>query len=126
MICPCCGGPVGVPEPDRLADMAGVHGQKRIFLDALVHAGLNQPVQYSTLEGKVYSGHSEGGPELARKVMHVIKYQLRKCLAPLGYDVKSYQGGRSGYETSVWLTLRGDSDADDHAAVEEDRGGLSV
>jgi hypothetical protein len=72
----------------------------------LVHAGIGKPVLYQALEDAVYAGQENGGPEWARKVMHVAKYQLRARLKPLGYDIGTYSGGRGGqHESAIWLTL---------------------
>jgi hypothetical protein len=88
-----------------MASVIAVTGQQRIILDMLVRAGLNTPVLYQSIEDAVYSGQSSGGPMWARKVLHVAKYQLRRRLLPLGYDIGSYSGGRGGkYESSLWLT----------------------
>jgi hypothetical protein len=72
----------------------------------LVRAGIGKPVLYQAIEDAVYGSQENGGPEYARKVMHVAKYQLRALLQPLGYDIGTYSGGRGGqHESAIWLTL---------------------
>lgn len=88
--CPTCGQtlpPASVPE--LRAQLTPT--QRRIF-DIVSQAG-RHGIPTDALESKLYSFHANGGPDSARKTLHVHVTQLNKRLCPFGKRIRANRSG---------------------------------
>ena len=88
--CPTCGQPIAPASvPELRAQLTPT--QRRIF-DIVSQAG-RHGISTDALEDKLYSCHANGGPDAARKTLHVHIALLNKRLAPFGKRIRANRSG---------------------------------
>jgi hypothetical protein len=88
--CPCCGGAgkISLNVPEALP------GMERVIFETIAKSQA-AGASTDTLVDKVYGHRSDGGPDFARKAIHVRIWRINKRLAPAGLAVRSDNCGAS-------------------------------